>query len=265
MTWTSFIEEAPAAEHAVQIYDRLDELAASVGRFLEAGFRVGEPAIVIATDDHRRVFARELERRGWDAAALQDEGLLVCCDAEETLAAFFDGTRASSVDFEREVGGLVDEIEARYPGKTIRAFGEMVDLLWQRGHAQAALALEELWNELAQTRRFALLCGYRLDIFDLDVQASALPEIFGAHSHGRPAFDTSLLAAAVDAALGEVVGSREAGTIYLRVADEVPRASLPRAEAVLLWLTQHRRPVARQVLDRVRLLYGQTETAPTTR
>ena len=64
MSWTTFIETAPAAKHAVQIYDHLDELAVSVGRFLDAGFKVGQPAIVIATAAHREAFARKLESSG---------------------------------------------------------------------------------------------------------------------------------------------------------------------------------------------------------
>ncbi len=42
---------------------------------------------------------------------------------------------------------------------TIRAYGEMVDLLWKDGISGAAIKLEMLWNHLANTRDFSLLCG----------------------------------------------------------------------------------------------------------
>jgi hypothetical protein len=255
MSWKTFLETAPAADHAVQIYERFDDLVGSVGRFFDAGFEAGEPAIVIATDEHSRAFRRDLEARGWDPAELQRKGLLTFRDADATLAAFLEGAVPSADRFERVVGAAIDEITRRHPGKTIRAFGEMVDLLWARGEPDAAIALEELWNGLAETRKFALLCGYQLDIFDMGVQQGALPRIFGAHTHPRPAADVPRLGAALDRALAETVGPVRTGQIYLQVAEQVPRSSLPRAAAVLMWLSEQSTPTAAEILDRVRMHY----------
>ena len=108
-----------------------------------------------------------------------------------------DGDVPSGERFEDAVGGLLDEVARRFPEKTIRAFGEMVDLLFQRGQQATAIALEELWNRALESRRCALLCGYELDVFDLDTQTSALPEIIRTHTHPRPVADTARLAAAV--------------------------------------------------------------------
>jgi hypothetical protein len=38
---------------------------------------------------------------------------------------------------------------------TVRAYGEMVDLLWKDGLEEAAIRLETLWNELANTHVIA--------------------------------------------------------------------------------------------------------------
>jgi len=255
MSWSTFIEGAPPAGHAVQVYSELDELAASVGRFLDAGFRAGEPAIVIASSHHWEAFRAELERHGHDVAKLQEQGLLTCRDADETLAGFMDGDAPSAERFEETVGGLLDEIAGRFPERTIRAFGEMVDLLFQRGQRHAALALEELWNRALESRRCALLCGYELDVFDLETQTTALPEILRSHTHQRPVADTGRLAAAVHEALADVLGSDAAAWIYLTVAETVPLTALPRAQAVLMWLSRHRPTTARRVLQSVRARY----------
>ena len=255
MSWTSFIETAPAAGHAVQVYDDVSELARSFAAFVAAGFRDGDPAIAIATADHREAFAGELVQRGWDPAELERKGLLASADAEELLDRFMDGETPSAERFEHVVGGLVDEVSARHPGRTIRAFGEMVDVLWRRGQQEAATALEELWNELARTRSFALLCGYHLDIFEPDVQRDALPEVFRTHSHTRAVEEPSRLAAAVDQALAEVVGPARAAWIYLDVAEHVPHGSLPRAQAVLSWLSTSGFPNAPAILERARMYY----------
>jgi hypothetical protein len=256
MSWTTFLENAPPADHGVQVYRELDELTASVGRFLAAGFRIGEPALVIVTPAHRQVFGEELGRRGHEVGELLQQGLLTCCDAEETLGAFMDGELPSAERFEEVVGGTVDEVARRFPGRTIRAFGEMVDLFHQRGQESAAIALEELWNGLLETRRFALLCGYELDVFDLATQTSALPEIVRTHTHPRPVADTARLAAAVHETLTNVVGPDRAARIYLQVAEEVPPSELPRAQAVLMWLSSHEPATAQKVLLGARTRYA---------
>jgi MEDS: MEthanogen/methylotroph, DcmR Sensory domain len=173
-------------------------------------------------------------------------------DAEETLAAFMDGERPSPERFERVVGGLVDEIAARFPNETTRAFGEMVDILLRDGCERAAIALEELWDELAQTRRFALLCGYRLDIFDHEVQKKALPDVLRTHTHVRTSAENATLSAALDKALGDLVDPIEIARIYLDVAEQVPRGKVPHAQAVLGWLSTTDAPNVAKILERTR-------------
>jgi hypothetical protein len=211
------------------------------------------------------VLTRELERRGWKVSALQRIGLVAHADAEELLETFMDGELPSAERFEQVVGGLVDEASARYPGRTIRAFGEMVDILWRRGERRAAVALEALWNRLAERRSFALLCGYHLDIFELGVQREALPEVVAPHSHARIVEEPSRLAAAVDQALAEVLGPARSARIYLDVAEQMPRGSLPRAQAVLSWLSSSELPQAYEILQRTRMHYARLRSAPPVR
>jgi DcmR-like sensory protein len=261
-SWQRFVEDPRAAEHGVQVYEDDSELAEAVGRYLAAGFRAGAPAVVIATAEHGARFAEALEAEGLDPAALAAQGQLTVRDSHETLATLMEGDAPSPLRFERIIGGLIDEVSARFPDETIRAFGDMVDVLSERGQREAALALEELWNGLARTGRFALFCSYRLDIFDLEVQALTLPSVFEAHSVARPSVDPARLAAAVDRAVAEVAGARELARIYLTVAEHAPRGGLPRAQALLGWLSTSNPRLAGRVFERVRLHYRRT---PTTR
>jgi hypothetical protein len=256
MSWKTFIENASPAEHAVQVYTELDELAVSVGSFLDAGLRAGAPAVVIATPEHWEAFRAEIERRGPSVDDLRARGLLTCLDADETLALFMEDDVPVAERFEEAVGGVLDEVASRFPAQTVRAFGEMVDLLLQRGNQDAAIALEDLWNRLLETRSCALLCAYELDLFDLDAQTSVLPEIVRTHSHPRPVADPARLASAVHDALSETVGPDAAASIYLEVAEAVPRTALPRAQAVLMWLTRHQPTTARHVLQGARVRYA---------
>src|ERR1051325_9355123 len=88
VTWTAFIEHAPSAEHAVHLYQEPEELGRSVATFLDAGFRIGAPGIVVATPEHWQVFARELQSRGCDLEPLEREGQLTVLDADTLLATF---------------------------------------------------------------------------------------------------------------------------------------------------------------------------------
>ena len=135
--WTGFLHGAGPAGHAVQVYEDVNELADSVSKYLAVGFDLGEPAVVIATPEHWETFGERLAESGWDATRLEQSGLLFCADADTTLAAIMDGDRLSADQFEAVVGGLMTGVGARFPGRRIRAFGEMVDLLCERGNPRA--------------------------------------------------------------------------------------------------------------------------------
>ena len=64
--------------------------------------------------------------------------------------------------------------------RTTRAYGEMVNVLWKDGMTAAAIRLETLWNELAQSHDFNLLCGYSMGNFYKD---AAVGEITRQHTH----------------------------------------------------------------------------------
>jgi hypothetical protein len=185
----------------VQIYTDVDDLAASVATYFASGFESDDLLIVATRASPLFVGPRAA---GWDAAALAQEGLLVAADAESLLSLILEGEFPSAGAFERIVGGLLDELADRFPDRQIRVFGELVDLLCERGDTDAAISLEELWNSLAWSRRFSLLCGYQLDVFDRESQVAMLPEVCRTHSH-------VLAAAARRAREGRRRGSRVLG------------------------------------------------------
>jgi hypothetical protein len=73
----------------------------------------------------------------------------------------------------------------------------MVDVLWQDGLTAAAIRLEMLWNQLAMTHDFSLLCGYSMGSFYKD---AGMRDICAQHSHVVPA-DTVLKAAVIPASI----------------------------------------------------------------
>jgi hypothetical protein len=253
--WVEFLRAPADGGHAVQVYAQLDELAESLAAYLATGFAAGEPAVVIATRDHQEIFTRFLAGAGWDAEVLGEAGLLLTLDADETLALLFEGGELSATAFERVVGGVIDRTAERFPERRIRAFGEMVDLLTARGEPDTAVALEELWNTLAKTRSFSLLCGYRLDVFDRDSQ-QLLPAVCSAHTHVRPAYNMARLDRAVHAALDEVLGATNSKMVQEIVREDAQHLSAPLSEQMLMWVSQRMPRHAERVLATARDKYA---------
>ena len=152
--------------HAVQFYGDDASLCTTVAGFLSQGVIDGNPAIVIATAEHRSAILDHLRERLVDVDRAQRIGSLIVLDAQETLDLFMYDGMPDRARFEASVGRLIAGIiDGRKDRILIHAYGEMVDVLWKEGRSEAAIRLEMLWNRLAQRYGFALLCGYSIGHF----------------------------------------------------------------------------------------------------
>lgn len=172
------------ASHDVQFYDDDAYLTKSVAKFLAAGIKSAQPAIVIATAAHTQAIKAELYAVGIDVDALRKYDM-VWLDAADTLSAFMEGGHPSRELFEATVGNVFERVTNARRYVTVRAYGEMVNLLWRERKAQQALELEELWNELASRYSFALLCAYATDSLD-PADLTGIERICAAHSAVLP-------------------------------------------------------------------------------
>jgi hypothetical protein len=255
-SWGDFLKGAGAESHGVQVYGDSSELAESVASYLVAGFERNQPGAIIATPEHVSLFADQLASRGWSFERAEGAGLLVVADAEETLASFDDAGKLDHARFALAVGALLGRLQVAPDNRSPRVFGEVVDVLCRRGQPHAADELERLWNTLARTRRFSLLCGYRLDVFDADVQTETLPHICREHSHVLPARNYPRFARAVDNALREVLGPNQAATVYVLVSREVGHDQIPLAQSILMWVSEHLPQKSSQILASARTHYA---------
>ena len=169
----SLLEPHPVdtGDHVAQFYERDEDLVAHAGRYLGDGARAGAAVIVIATEPHRAAFE----------ACLRDKGsLVVWLDAATTLGRFMCEGRIDRDAFFDVVGGVVRAAAAT--GRPVRAYGEMVALLWEAGDVMAAIELETLWNELATEVPFSLYCAYRSESISGHEHADALARVCHLHS-----------------------------------------------------------------------------------
>jgi signal transduction histidine kinase len=172
--------------HAVQFYESDEFLARTVGEYIAAGLRSGEPAVVIATPEHLRAFALQLAGREVKVETVRQRGLLIELDAQATLGSFMIDGRPDAARFMSAIAPVLEEARRRHGSASVRAYGEMVNLLWSNGGGEVALELEGLWNRLSQTHRFSLLCAYAIRAFDDASHAGPFARICGEHTHVMP-------------------------------------------------------------------------------
>jgi hypothetical protein len=172
--------------HVVLFYRDDAELARRVSEFvLRAGYN-GGTAIVIATQDHRRLVEERLVRAGVDVEAARAAGSYLALDAAETMRRFVATDWPSPASFWETVTPLIRP--AADADEPVHVFGEMVSLLWEAGHVNAAVELEAMWNELASQYPIILLCGYPARAVGGEHHQEALAEVCQAHTAvlGKP-------------------------------------------------------------------------------
>lgn len=141
--------DGAACGHVVQFYGGPFPTGTVAG-FVREGLQGGEIAVLIATPEHVKAV---------DAMLGDQKGKVLYFDAEETLAKFMVHGRPDRQRFFDTVGDVVQQAAELGNGR-VRAFGEMVVLLCERGEPEAAHELEELWNELGRRHALKLLCSY---------------------------------------------------------------------------------------------------------
>jgi len=244
MSWRELLQH-PAHDHLVQVYRDRDFLAEAVTHYLREGLRLGEAGLVIARPENRRLFAAGL--RGANAVHM--------LDADQTLAAFMVDGMPEWKAFQRVCGGAIRELRLQYPG--VRAYGEMVDILWQRGERTAALRLEDFWNDLRREQPFSLLCAYAMDPLQADAYGGALESVCRCHTHLIPARDYERFNHAVLDAAKATLDQPLAQMLISLAARYRPQTEMPVGQAALLWLRQNMPRTADRVLEDVRLrLHG---------
>lgn len=151
--------------HAVQFYGTDQSLCTTVAGFLAEGLVAGQPAIVIATTQHTDAIVEQLGYRLIDCEKAVRTGELILLDSDATLDLFMVNQEPDEGLFGENIGRLIDQALNGRQRTVLRAYGEMVDVLWKQGRSESAIKLEILWNKLAVKYNFALLCGYSMGSF----------------------------------------------------------------------------------------------------
>lgn len=254
--WGGLLASAGPRDHIVQLYQDQQFLNRAVCRFAASALGNGEGVILVPTTAHWDAFKPRLEAEGVDIDRAKDTGQLTVVDADELLPQFMRDAMPDAPVFLGLAGDVIAQARGggRYP--KVRWWGEMVNVLWERGDVAASMQLEDQFDRLAHEHEIAIFCSFVMDNFDGDIHARMLPRLGQNHSHLIPVEDYARLERAVADALRETVGADEARVIEEQLLPNYPSPfQMPRSQALLLALRETLPVVADAVLTRSRKIY----------
>ena len=243
--------------HLVQFFE-LDgrRLIDNVSRYLWEGLQRGDGQVVIATPAHTQQFVNQLNNLGVDTAGAIREGKLLLLDAQETLGTFMVDGLPDWRRFQSVILSAMRRVGADQRQKGLRAYGEMVGVLWTAGRFSAAIQLEQFWNKLLAMKGFNLFCGYPIDIFGKAFQIAEVDALLCAHTHVVPATPDADLEGAINRSIDTVLGDRSEGLKKLMQLNFRPSwAVMPRGEALILWLRNNLPEQGDQIITLAREYY----------
>jgi hypothetical protein len=174
-----FWGEVASDEHVVQLYDNEEAFLDMLAGFAGSGFKAGDSVVLIATASHLEELGNRLKAHGIHVDSLIANNQYIPLEAEQTLSKIMVDNRPDETSFMQVIGETVKR--ARKNNRKIRAFGEMVAILWARDEHAATIELEQLWNKFCSQESLTLFCAFPRSVFN-DSPYDSIPHICSCHS-----------------------------------------------------------------------------------
>lgn len=175
----TFWQQEAACSHVVQIYEHEKEFLNLLEGYVSGGFATGDAVVVIASPDHLAALETRLRASGSDPEVLKATDQYIPLDVNVTLAKFMVNDWPDYSLFMETISAIFSR--ARKDSRKVRAFGEMVAILWGKGNSGATIMLEQLWNMFCEKEPVTLLCAYAASAFAQE-PAVSLQNICKTHS-----------------------------------------------------------------------------------
>jgi len=244
----SLLVEARAGRHFAQFHRDQDGLVESVFTFLEAGLQAGNSILIVAAPEQvDRLFDR-LAANKFHPKALRDAGQLAHVDTTRILE-LFDANGASERRILRAaVAPTLNRLQLH--GHGIRVYSELANTLWRAGDTSGAIEVEEFWNTRAESRSFALYCGYTMDTHSERSYAGPLEELGRTHAEILGTPDDEQFGMALDRASKEIFGVPLTQMAGVSRQDGARR--FPSGQRAMLWVTRNLPLSSVQLVHRAR-------------
>jgi CheY-like chemotaxis protein len=169
--------------HEVVFYSSDTGFLEGLSEFIADTLKAGKTVMVVATESHREGLVHILKARGLDVDGAIQRGTYIESDSAETLSTMLvNGVPDRKQLFER-IGGLIDAAaQAQKERHGVSACGEVAPLLLAKGEEEAAIQVEQLWDDLVTNRGVDLLCAYPLSSFPDGQEGQVFKSICAEHS-----------------------------------------------------------------------------------
>jgi DNA-binding response OmpR family regulator len=170
--------------HEVQFYSTESAFLDQFTRFLDTALRAGNAGVFVGTVSHRTAILERLQLENPNVASAIRRGKYVGLDAAEFLSNCMVNDMPDAGRFVRIVDDLIVAARQGATGERLRLAlcGECAHVLWAQGKADAAIRLEELWNQIAAAYNLDILCGYLLGSLRREEDAYTFRRICEEHS-----------------------------------------------------------------------------------
>jgi signal transduction histidine kinase len=167
-------------DHIVQFYEQHDFLLRSLSQFLSSSLSAGNFCLVVSTTEHQDSLSKLLQKQNVDLSSAIASESYFFLDAEETLSSFMVDGNPDADLFRMLLEPLIER--ATKGNRGVVVFGEMVALLWSEKKYDAAIRLEQFWNDLKKDFPFTLYCAYPIEGFGGENLAPLLSYVCSTHS-----------------------------------------------------------------------------------
>ncbi|MES2354300.1 MAG: EAL domain-containing protein [Pseudomonadota bacterium] len=182
--------QSAIGEHLVQFYENDAFLIEGLTNFIGAALALGGKGIVIATKSRLKALEKNLMQRGLLSSSRSGhESSYIPFEVETLLGHFIVNDAVDESRFSKVIGDVIKNAATGYDGK-IFVFGEMVAILCGEEYKRpithkrhdAAIHVENCFNQLMKDHEFSLLCGYPMDAFPKAEDAESFRHVCAMHS-----------------------------------------------------------------------------------
>jgi CheY-like chemotaxis protein len=226
--------------HAVQFYDNEHFVQHAIAEFFTQGTRPGDPLILVSRLRTFKAVAADLTS-GRYGSAINVADRILFFDAEVALPQIMEGESLDPARAERLLRHILSQSCPSH-AHAVRLYGEVVDMLCERGLHSAALQFEGLASSLLDLKpQLSILCGYAIERFKCDTSAAQLRAVCQKHTHVIPAesftdsLDDRMLVTQRPPRVRTFDGTTPVHTVYVIDDDASIRRSLRRLLTSYSW------------------------------
>ena len=147
-------------------------LVAAFTRFIAGTLNAGHTVIALLTEAHGQSVHRGLQALHVDLDLAIRRKRYLAPNIDELLAKVMVNGWPEPARFQAAAGDLLTD-SLHHAGRepaTVAACGDCSSTVWAQGHVDAAIQLEQLWDEIGKSRQMDILCAYPLSAREQSAQ-----------------------------------------------------------------------------------------------